>query len=66
MVYSELKLSHKLILVIIIPVIIFSAAFEITFYFLSRNGILEEYKNEAISLISLASQELRNPLYFLD
>ena len=64
--YSELKLSHKLILVIIIPVIIFSAAFEITFYFLSRNGILEEYKNEAISLISLASQELRNPLYFLD
>jgi signal transduction histidine kinase len=65
-VYSELKLSHKLILVIIIPVIIFSAAFEITFYFLSRNGILEEYKNEAISLISLASQELRNPLYFLD
>jgi hypothetical protein len=63
---SDLKLSHKLILVVIIPVVIFSAAFEITFYFISRNSILEEYKNEALSLISLASKELRNPLYFLD
>jgi hypothetical protein len=51
---------------VIIPVVIFSAAFEITFYSISRSEILEGYKNEAVSLISLASQELRNPLYFLD
>jgi hypothetical protein len=28
--------------------------------------MLEAYKDEAISVISLASRELRNPLYFLD
>ena len=61
-----MKLSHKLILIIIIPVVIFSAVFEITFYSISRNQILEGYKNEAVSLTSLASQQLRNPLYFLD
>jgi signal transduction histidine kinase len=61
-----LKLSHKLILIVIIPVVIFSAVFEIIFYSISRNEILEGYKNEGVSLISLASRELRNPLYFLD
>ena len=61
-----MKLSHKLILIVIIPVVIFSAVFEITFYSISRNEMLEAYKGEAISVISLASRELRNPLYFLD
>ena len=61
-----MKLSHKLILVVVIPVVIFSVVFEITFYSISRNEILEAYKNEAVSFISLASRELRNPLYFLD
>jgi signal transduction histidine kinase len=60
------KLSHKLILVVVIPVVIFSVVFEIAFYSISRNEILEAYKNEAVSFISLASRELRNPLYFLD
>ena len=50
----------------VIPVVIFSVVFEITFYSISRNEILEAYKKEAVSLISLASQELRNPLYRLD
>jgi hypothetical protein len=59
---NGLKLSHKLILI----VVIFSAVFEITFYSISRNEILEGYKSEAVSLTSLASRELRNPLYFLD
>jgi signal transduction histidine kinase len=61
-----MKLSHKLILIVVIPVVIFSIVFEITFYSISRNEILEGYKNEAVSFISLASRELRNPLYFLD
>jgi signal transduction histidine kinase len=51
---------------VVIPVVIFSVVFEITFYSISRNEILEAYKKEAVSLISLASQELRNPLYRLD
>ena len=63
---NGLKLSHKLILIVIIPVVIFLAVFEITFYSISRNEMLEAYKGEAISVISLASRELRNPLYFLD
>ena len=50
----------------VIPVVIFSVVFEITFYSISRNEILEAYKKEAVSLISLASQELSNPLYRLD
>jgi len=37
-----------------------------TFYFISRNEILESYKQEAVTLINFASQQLRNPLYFLD
>jgi signal transduction histidine kinase len=36
------------------------------FYSISRNEMLEAYKKEAVSLISLASRELRNPLYSLD
>jgi signal transduction histidine kinase len=51
---------------VVIPVVIFSVVFEITFYSISRNEILEAYKKEAISLISLASRELRNPVYRLD
>ena len=50
----------------VIPVVIFSVVFEITFYSISRNEILEAYKKESVSFISLASRELRNPLYFLD
>jgi signal transduction histidine kinase len=49
-----------------VPIILFSVLFEITFYFISRNEIIERYKEEAVSLISLAAQELRNPLYYLD
>ncbi|MDW0150659.1 MAG: hypothetical protein QOK89_09765, partial [Nitrososphaeraceae archaeon] len=62
---NGLKLSHKLILIVVISVVIFSAIFEITFYSISRNEILERYKDEVISLTLLASRELRNPLYFL-
>jgi signal transduction histidine kinase len=51
---------------VVIPVVIFSVVFEITFYSISRNEILEAYKKESVSFISLASRELRNPLYFLD
>jgi signal transduction histidine kinase len=36
------------------------------FYSISRNEMLEAYKKEIVSLISLASHELRNPLYSLD
>ena len=60
-----MKLSHKLILIVVISVVIFSAIFVITFYSISRNDILERYKDEAVSLTLLASHELRNPLYFL-
>jgi len=63
---NGLKLSHKLILIVVISVVIFSAIFEITFYSISRNEILERYKDEAVSLTLLASRELRNPVYFLD
>ena len=63
---NGLKLSHKLILIVVISVVIFSAIFVITFYSISRNEILERYKDEAVSLTLLASRELRNPLYFLD
>ena len=61
-----MKLAHKLIVIVIVPIILFSVLFEITFYFISRNEIIERYKEEAVSLISLAAQELRNPLYYLD
>jgi signal transduction histidine kinase len=61
-----LKLAHKLIVIVIVPIILFSVLFEFTFYFISRNEIIERYKEEAVSLISLAAQELRNPLYYLD
>ena len=63
---NGLKLSHKLILIVVISVVIFSAIFEITFYSISRNEILDRYKDEAVSLTLLASRELRNPVYFLD
>jgi signal transduction histidine kinase len=63
---NGVKLSHKLILIVVISVVIFSAIFEITFYSISRNEILERYKDEVVSLTLLASRELRNPLYFLD
>jgi signal transduction histidine kinase len=61
-----LKLAHKLIVIVIVPIILFSVLFEITFYFISTNEIIQRYKEEAVSLISLAAQELRNPLYYLD
>jgi signal transduction histidine kinase len=63
---NGLKLSLKLTLIVVIPVIVFSVSFEIAFYSITRDKILEAYKNEAASLLSLASRELRNPLYFLD
>jgi signal transduction histidine kinase len=63
---NGLKLSHKLVLIVVVPVIIFSLVFEIAFYSISRDKMLEAYKDEAVSLILLASRELRNPLYFLD
>jgi hypothetical protein len=62
---NGLKLSHKLIVIVIVPIVIFSAVFETTFYLISRNKILERYKDQAISLITYASHELENPLYFL-
>ena len=65
MVDNGLKLSHKLILIVVISIVIFSAIFEITFYSISRNEISERYKDEAVSLTSLASREFRNPLYYL-
>ena len=61
-----MKLAHKLIVIVIVPIILFSVLFEITFYFISTNEIIQRYKEEAVSLISLAAQELRNPLYYLD
>jgi signal transduction histidine kinase len=63
---NGLKLSHKLILIVVIPVVIFSVVFEIAFYSISRDKMLEAYKDEAVSFVSLASRELRNPIYFLD
>jgi signal transduction histidine kinase len=63
---NGLKLSHKLTLIVVIPVVVFSVSFGIAFYSITRDKMLEAYKNEAVSLVSLASSELRNPLYFLD
>ena len=63
---NGLNLSHKLTLIVVIPVVVFSVSFEIAFYSITRDKMLEAYKNEAVSLVSLASSELRNPLYFLD
>ena len=61
---NELKLSYKLILIVVISVVIFSAIFVITFYSISRNEILEGYKEEAVSLTLLASQDLEIPYTF--
>jgi methyl-accepting chemotaxis protein len=63
---NGLKLSHKLTLIVVIPVVIFSAVFEIAFYSITRDKMIEAYKDEVVSFVSLASSELRNPLYFLD
>jgi signal transduction histidine kinase len=63
---NGLKLSQILTLIVVIPVVVFSVSFGISFYSITRDKMIEAYRNEAVSLVSLASRELRNPLYFLD
>lgn len=61
-----LKIVHKLIILVIIPIILSIAIFGTTSYFIFKEELIEARTEEATSLITLASEEVRDPLYFLD
>jgi signal transduction histidine kinase len=61
-----MKLTYKLIAIIIIPILIFATTYQISVFYIIENQTKELTLSEATSLIKLGSQEIRNPLYFLD
>jgi signal transduction histidine kinase len=61
-----MKLTYKLITIIVIPILIFAATYQISVFFIIENQTKELTLSEVTSLIILGSQEIRNPLYFLD
>jgi two-component sensor histidine kinase/HAMP domain-containing protein len=60
------KLLYKLIVFAIIPVLLSMAIFGAISYTLFKQELIHERIEEATSLIVLSSDELRNPLYFLE
>ena len=60
------KLLYKLIVFAIIPVLLSMALFGAISYTLFKQELIKERTEEATSLIILSSDELRNPLYFLE
>ena len=61
-----MKLSHTLIFLVILPIVIFAATYEITLYYIITDQIVDLTLSEATSLVELVSKELRNPMYFFD
>jgi len=61
-----MKLTYKLITIIVIPIIIFAVTYQISVFYIIENQTKELTLSEATSLIKLGSQVIRNPLYFLD
>jgi signal transduction histidine kinase len=61
-----MKLTYKLITIIVIPILIFAITYQLSVYFIIENQTKELTLSEASSLITLGSQEIRNPLYFFD
>jgi signal transduction histidine kinase len=61
-----MKLNYKLIILVIVPIIIFAITYQISVFLVIENQAKELTLSEATALIQLGSQEIRNPLYFLD
>jgi signal transduction histidine kinase len=62
----RLKLSQKVILLILVPSLLFAVVFELAFYNFSRDQIIHNGKDQATETIDLASKELSTPVYFSD
>ena len=60
------KLLYKFIVFAIIPVLLSMAVFGVISYTLFKQELIEARIEDATSLIVLSSDELRNPLYFLE
>lgn len=60
------KLLYKLLVFAIIPVLLSMAVFGAISYTLFKQELIQERIEDATSLILLSSDELRNPLYFLE
>ena len=61
-----MKISSQLIFLVIIPIIVFVSIFPVAFSIIVSDQLIETRKNEVISIIKLASDEMKNPVYFSD
>ncbi|VVB97645.1 Methyl sulfide methyltransferase-associated sensor [uncultured archaeon] len=60
------KISYKLTVLAIVPVILSMIVFGSISYVIFKEQLINERIEETTSLIDLSSQEIKNPLYFLD
>ena len=63
---ATIKLFHKLIVLVIIPIILSIVVFGGTSYFIFKEKLIEARTVEAKSVVTLASEVIRDPLYFLE
>ncbi len=61
-----MKLSVKLFLLVIFLVVFFAIGYQLIFYFQIQQNIIDSRVLEAKSVIQLASDEMRDSVYFLD
>jgi PAS domain S-box-containing protein len=59
-------LIHRLIALVIVPVILSMAVFGTVSYSIYKEKLIEERIQEATSLLELVAEEIKNPLYFLE
>ncbi len=60
----KLKIAYKLLIFIIILILLSSILFGSASYFIFEGNLIESRRLEAESFLDLASEELKNPLYF--
>ncbi len=60
------KLIHRMIILAVVPVILSMIIFGSLSYSIFKEKLIQERVEEAESLIGLASEEIANPLYFLE
>ena len=61
-----MKLFFRIVPLIVIPIIIFAIAYQLTFAYILSDTILDSTIMEAKGIIDITAGELENPVYFLD
>ncbi len=62
---AKQKLIYKLVFLAIVPVIFSITVYGSVSYVIYKEQLIKERTEEAISLVDLSSEEIKNPLYFL-